>query len=168
MWPGWAGSGSEPRGPQPAPWPPAAPGGAGRREEGGAVHRPYPQGQSVTSQIPATGAVFVFVYASKKQKTGGPPAGPHSVPPPAPRAPPKPMGRRPQHKPACRQTHPPGAPARAQAEKHGVVWPSMHPPPYALREGIPTLGHPSRTQVVGLARGSRITQPVSRGASQWS
>jgi hypothetical protein len=33
MGPRWAGSGSEPRGPQPTPWPTAAPGGAGR--EGG-------------------------------------------------------------------------------------------------------------------------------------
>jgi hypothetical protein len=31
MGPRWAGSGSEPRGPQPAPWPTAGPGGAGRR-----------------------------------------------------------------------------------------------------------------------------------------
>ena len=38
MGPRWAGSGSEPRGPQPTPWPTAAPGGAGR--EGGALHRP--------------------------------------------------------------------------------------------------------------------------------
>jgi hypothetical protein len=40
MGPRWAGSGSEPWGPQPTPWPTAAPGGAGR--EGGALHRPYP------------------------------------------------------------------------------------------------------------------------------
>jgi hypothetical protein len=39
MGPRWAGSGSEPWGPQPTPWPIAAPGGAGR--EGGALHRPY-------------------------------------------------------------------------------------------------------------------------------
>jgi hypothetical protein len=39
MGPRWAGSGSEPWGPQPTPWPTAAPGGAGR--EGGALHRPY-------------------------------------------------------------------------------------------------------------------------------
>jgi hypothetical protein len=36
MVPRWAGSGSEPWGPQPTPWPTAAPGGAGR--EGGALH----------------------------------------------------------------------------------------------------------------------------------
>jgi hypothetical protein len=39
MGPRWAGSGSEPWGSQPTPWPTAAPGGAGR--EGGALHRPY-------------------------------------------------------------------------------------------------------------------------------
>jgi hypothetical protein len=39
MGPRWAGSGSGPWGPQPTPWPTAAPGGAGR--EGGALHRPY-------------------------------------------------------------------------------------------------------------------------------
>jgi hypothetical protein len=39
MGPRWAGSGSEPWGPKPTPWPTAAPGGAGR--EGGALHRPY-------------------------------------------------------------------------------------------------------------------------------
>jgi hypothetical protein len=39
MGPRWAGSGSEPWGPQPTPWPTAAPGGAGRG--GGALHRPY-------------------------------------------------------------------------------------------------------------------------------
>jgi hypothetical protein len=40
MGPRWAGSGSEPWGPRPTPWPTAAPGGPGR--EGGALHRPYP------------------------------------------------------------------------------------------------------------------------------
>jgi hypothetical protein len=39
MGPGWAGSGSEPWGPQPTPWPTAVPGRAWR--EGGALHRPY-------------------------------------------------------------------------------------------------------------------------------
>jgi hypothetical protein len=34
------GAGSEPWGPQPAPWPTAAPGG--EKREGGALHRPYP------------------------------------------------------------------------------------------------------------------------------
>jgi hypothetical protein len=39
MGPRWAGSGSEPWGPQPTPWPTAAPGG--EKREGGALHRPY-------------------------------------------------------------------------------------------------------------------------------
>jgi hypothetical protein len=41
MGPRWAGSGSEPWGPQPTPWPTAAPGG--EKREGGALHRPYVQ-----------------------------------------------------------------------------------------------------------------------------
>jgi hypothetical protein len=39
MGPRWAGSGSEHWGPQPTPWPTAAPGG--EKREGGALHRPY-------------------------------------------------------------------------------------------------------------------------------
>jgi hypothetical protein len=41
MGPRWAGSGSgsEPWGHQPTPWPTAAPGG--EKREGGALHRPY-------------------------------------------------------------------------------------------------------------------------------
>jgi hypothetical protein len=49
----WAGSGSGPWGPQPTPWPTAAPGGAGR--EGGALHRPYQQQVYGTAALsPAT------------------------------------------------------------------------------------------------------------------
>jgi hypothetical protein len=41
MGPRWAGSGSEPRGPQPTPWPTDR-GACGAGREGGALHRPCP------------------------------------------------------------------------------------------------------------------------------
>jgi hypothetical protein len=47
--PRWAGSGSGPWGPQPTPWPTAAPGGAGR--EGVALHRPYGGGCGCTKSL---------------------------------------------------------------------------------------------------------------------
>jgi hypothetical protein len=53
MGPRWAGSGSGPWGPQPTPWPTAAPGGAGREGGGGALHRPYGRKKEEQAQAQA-------------------------------------------------------------------------------------------------------------------